>query len=760
MTPIYLSINLQMNTLYIRVLCFAVFSFFFSVGLRAQTTFQIIDESTKKPVEGASYQCGKQKGQSDSQGKIFLKEHNPEFLLITHIGYLTKQLSSVDIQKAVNRGWIGLVPAENILLNPVTVYALKGKAAKDNKKLTNGEWIQHDAGQVLQQIPGFSAIRKSGDFGFDPVFRGGKADQIAVLTDGGLTSLAACPNRMDPPTSQVLISQTEVVEILKGPHSFRYGPVTTAIINFKTTDPEFSHCQKLFGRVNGGLESNGGLYRIEGLAGIRTQNMQWAAVGSYSKGQSYKDGKGSVIPAGFARGSLGLQADFNIKQKNILSFAATRSYARKVDFPTLMMDLLTDDSWMLQGRYKVKYTNKQLTGWNTQVYASFVDHLMGNNHRPETGKMADAETAVNTRVFGGRTEMVLKSAKSEAFIGLDGKYEQEDGNRVRSNIRMGPMKGKTVIDTVWQNSNIARVGVFGEWHYQLLQYKLALSGRLDLVHGTANNPSSKFKDLYPQLAATDVNPSLSIGISRQWHNNWFAGLWLGRGVRSAGITERFINSMQIGIDPFEVVGNPQLKPEANQQTDLMIGYKSSNTSIQWNGFASIVSNYISAQKTNTSPRFGAPGVRQFVNLDKALLVGFEFSWAQQYLPGLAHQVSAAYTYGKNKGNGHPLPQIAPFDLRYQLEGKLWKNRILPFAQLRWVAAQNRFDKDYGEVATPEFTTINMGIKTEIVRNFQVTASFNNLLNRAYREHLSRFIKPGFPLNSPGRSFSVVASYSF
>ena len=87
-----------MNTLYIRVLCFAVFSFFFSVGLRAQTTFQIIDESTKKPVEGASYQCGKQKGQSDSQGKIFLKEHNPEFLLITHIGYLTKQLSSVDIQ--------------------------------------------------------------------------------------------------------------------------------------------------------------------------------------------------------------------------------------------------------------------------------------------------------------------------------------------------------------------------------------------------------------------------------------------------------------------------------------------------------------------------------------------------------------------------------------------------------------------------------------------------------------------------------------
>lgn len=749
-----------MKIIYKQTISIIIITLFSLISLQAQNTLQIIDKETRKPVAGVSFQYEYEKGQSDREGKIYLKNTSGDVLEITHIGYAMLQLCQPGLNDAFQRGWIELQPANEVLLNPVTVYALKGKAAKENMKLSNGEWIQHDAGQVLQQIPGFSAMRKSGDFGFDPVFRGFKLDQLNILTNGGLATLAACPNRMDPPTSQVLVSQVERVEILKGPHSFRYGPATGAVINFKTAEPEFTHHPKAFGRINGGYETNGEIARTEGVIGVRTDKMQIAGIGSYSKGNDYKDGNESIIPARFGRGSVGLQSDFNIRQKNILSLSATRSFARKVDFPTLMMDLINDDSWMLQGEYKIKYNNKKITGWNTQLYASFVDHLMGNNYRPEAGKMADAETAVNTKVFGGRTEWVLRSGLSELIAGLDAKHEQEDGNRVRSNIRMGAMKGNTVIDTVWQDSRIARGGAFAEWHYQLQEFRLAVSGRLDAVYGTAKNPSSKFKAQYAEVEATDVNPSLSVGISRQWPGNWYTGLWLGRGVRSAGIPERFINSMQIGIDPYEMLGNPQLKPEANHQTDLIVGYKSANTSVEWNGFASMVTNYISSVKTNIPPRFGAPGVRQYVNLNKAFLTGFEFNWMQQWIPELMQQLTAAYTYAKNNDNGEPLPQIAPFDLRYSLEGRLWENKMLPYAQLRWVAKQNRVASDFGEAKTPEFTTMNIGVKSELMKNLQVTASVNNIFNRAYREHLSRFISPTLPLNSPGRSFVIMASISF
>ncbi|MFA6515449.1 MAG: hypothetical protein WCT42_04305, partial [Candidatus Paceibacterota bacterium] len=59
-------------------------------------------------------------------------------------------------------------------LSPVSVYALKGKPVNKYLKLTHADWVKHDAGEVLLQVPGFSSIRKSGDFGFDPVFRGFK----------------------------------------------------------------------------------------------------------------------------------------------------------------------------------------------------------------------------------------------------------------------------------------------------------------------------------------------------------------------------------------------------------------------------------------------------------------------------------------------------------------------------------------------------------------------------------------------------------
>ena len=747
-----------MKFLYLKIVLFVFSLVFFVNNSYSQTRLLLKDKVTSLPVTGASYLSANQKGESDENGYITLIDQHS--LSITHISYLPVQLNHNELATAIKEGMIFLLPSDQTL-NPVTVYAVKGKSDPNNLKLNNGDWVQHDAGQVLQQIPGFSSIKKSGGFGFDPVFRGFKLDQLNILTNGGLTSLAACPSRMDPPTSQVLISQVEKIEIQKGPHSFRYGPAFGAVINFKTAEPEFSEQVKPFGRVNAGYESNGEIYRTEGMIGAKTKKAQIAATGSYSKGHDYRDGNDSIIPAGFGRGSIGLQADFRVKEANLASFSATRSFARNTNFPTLMMDLLKDDSWMLQGQYKANASGKWYTHWHSQLYASFVDHLMGNNLRPAMGKMSNPETDANTKVFGGRTELAITSAKSELFVGLDAKHEDEDGYRKREMIA-GPMAGRTFIDTIWQDSRISRGGVFSEWHYALDGFKLAVSGRLDVVHANALNPNSKFKAQYETVESTDVNPSLSIGISRQWTDNWFTGLWLGRGVRSAGIPERYINYLQIGIDNYDMLGNPEIKPEANQQTDLIVAYKSAKTFIQLNGFGSIVSDYISAVVDPSLKEVsnGAPGVRRYINIDRALLAGFEFSWNQLFIPQLQQQFNVSYTYGKNDVTGKPLPQISPMDFRYLLEGRFIENKLMPYVQLRHVLKQERVADDYKESRTPEFTTVNLGIKTEPVKNLMVTAALNNLFDRAYREHLSRFIRPTLALNAPGRSFVIMASYSF
>jgi iron complex outermembrane receptor protein len=728
------------------------------INLQAQQTIILKDKKTQIPIENANFYVGKQKGQSDKNGTILVTVANNDRLIITHISYETLELKYDDVAAAIQKGWIELNPSAAVYLNPVTVYALKGKAVQETVKLGNGDWVQHDAGQVLQQIPGFSAIKKSGAFGYDPVFRGFKLDQLNILNDGALTSTAACPNRMDPPTSQVLISQVQQIEILKGPHSFRYGPSMGAVINFKSVPAEFSSDTKPFGRITTGYESNGEIYRTEGSVGLRTKKVQLTATGSYSKGHNYTDGNDSIIPARFSRGSVGLTADVLVKSSHLLKVSATRNFARNTDFPTLLMDLLSDDTWMVQGQYKITGKNKWYAHWNTQMYASFVDHKMGNLLRPASQSMQATVDAV-TDTWGGRTEFTVLG-KSQLFFGADMKYETADGNRLRKMIT-GPMAGKTFIDTIWQNGEIARAGIFGEWHHQLNQYKLVVSGRLDAVHAKANNTSAKFIKQYADNENTDINSSISAGISRQWNNKWQAGLWLGRGVRSANLTERYINSLQIGMDPYEMLGNPQLKPEANNQADVMIGYKTTNTTVQWNGYASLVSNYISSVMNSAiAPCFGAPGVRQYVSIDEAIIYGFEFSWQQQLLPVLQQQFTVAYTYGKNNGTDKPLPEIAPMDFRYRLEAITFKNKLVPYTQVRYAVKQNRIADDFGEKVTPAFTTVDLGVKTELIKELQVTLAVNNLFNEAYREHLSRYIRPTLPLNSTGRSIVLMASYNF
>lgn len=430
-------------------------------------------------------------------------------------------------------------------LSPVSVYALKGKPTHRSLKLTHADWVKHDAGEVLLQIPGFSSIRKSGDFGFDPVFRGFKWEQVSILNDGGLTAHAACPNRMDPPSSQVMINQVEKIEVIKGPHNFRFGPATGAVVNFKTADPVFSSQKEIFGRINIGGESNGNIFRTEGQLGMRGKNIQVSLAGSYSNGQDYRDGSGTIIPAVFNRGAINLNAAYQVKQNQVASVNITRNFARNTSFPTLMMDLLSDDTWMIQGKYQVKSANRWYSQWNTQVFTSFVDHQMGNGLRPASATML-SHVFSNTQTSGGRTEFQIKRNNQTIYLGADLKYEYANGNRTRT-MMTGMMAGKTFTDTLWQKASLLHTGFFGHFDKTIGKYELTLSSRIDLVHAKPRAVSAKYAGTNTDLETVDLNPSISAGINRIFSRSFQAGLWLGRGVRSASITEKFINFLPAGL---------------------------------------------------------------------------------------------------------------------------------------------------------------------------------------------------------------------
>ncbi|MCU0394784.1 MAG: TonB-dependent receptor [Chitinophagaceae bacterium] len=726
----------------------------------AQSTIVIEDAITRKPVADASFAYGVQKGQSNVAGQINIRIQPGVSLHLTHIAFQALVLNPEALAQVVQEGRVALQPAAASELGPVAVYGLRARHVRQTVSLTHGDWVQHDAGQVLQQVSGFGAVRKSASFGADPVFRGFSKDQLTIVNDGGLTAHAACPNRMDPPSSQVMINQVQEIEVLKGPHSFRYGPGMGAVINFKSTPPVFTDQPDWFGRFSTGYESNGQVLRTEGMAGMSNRHLRLAAVGSYSEGNDYKDGSGTMIPAQFSRGAAGLQAAWQLNERQLLQGQVSRNFARNTAFPTLAMDLLSDDTWMTQVQFTDKTTHKWYQQWHTQVYASWVDHSMGNKLRPTSASML-ATTHAQTANMGGRTEWTVQRKQWNLVAGLDYRYESANGLRTRQML-MGPMAGKTFTDSVWQNGLVQRAGTFAEYHLMLGAYKLAVSARADVVQGRADQPAARFAAFYQDLNRTDVNISVSAGISRNLGQHWQAGAWLGRGVRSAGILERYVYLLPVGVDPYEMLGNPQLSPEANHQADLRLGYKHENTKIELNGFVSVVHNYISSViRPDLKPSSAtAPGVRQYINISQAHLWGFELLWQQQLGSALQQQMTWQYTRGANADIDQPLPEIPPMEWRYQLEASVWQGRLQPYGSVRYAWQQNRNATQFGEKPTDSFVVADAGVKASPWKMLQLSFAVTNLLDATYREHLSRYMPMGMPMNAPGRSFVLMAAISW
>ncbi|WP_332913786.1 TonB-dependent receptor plug domain-containing protein [Algoriphagus boritolerans] len=193
---------------------------------------------------------------------------------------------------------------------------------KKTKKIliSDQERLHHDAGAILGLDPVVSGIRKSSSFGFDPVMRGFKYDQLNIVVNGLQSANAACPNRMDPPTSQVALNRIREVEILKGPHALRYGIGLGGTINYIQEAPNFTSFPGIYGRISSMFETNGDVWRNDARVGFQGSKYDIGILGSYSAGNDYLDGDGNPIPANFKRGTIGLYADFLATQKDLVQF--------------------------------------------------------------------------------------------------------------------------------------------------------------------------------------------------------------------------------------------------------------------------------------------------------------------------------------------------------------------------------------------------------------------------------------------------------
>ena len=642
-----------------------------------------------------------------------------------------------------------------------------------------------DVGDYLRSIPNVSGIRKGGG-AIDPVVRGFKFSQLNVVMDGGMKIENGCPNRMDPVAAHVEMEELSLINVVKGPYELTYGPALGGVINLQTEDPHPYAQFEIHGNAMFGYETNWeGAKEYFSIYGGNSK-IYFRASGGYRKYGDYSSGKAdgetNTYSTSFTKYNYGAKVGWAITPKQSILAAYSESHGRDVMFPALTMDEKSDDTRMMSMDYSAKNMSEVITSLDVKIYQTDVSHLMDNSNRETWAAkqmVADVD-AINT---GGKAILGIKIKNQNLSAGMDFENIYKDGVRTMTMMMMGTTSTKRF--NLWNKAVIQNGGVFAGYTTSFKSFKLDAAIRVDFNNADSEDTLKLIKngvEYFNETASQFVNLSANLGLTHKITEKLSVSLAIARGTRSPNMLERYIKLLSVGYDNYDYLGNPQLKPETNNEVDLTFKYSDPKLgNIYVNGFYSYVQDYISAEMLPSSvimpATLGAPGVKQFVNVDKATFTGFEVGYTSPQAYKLGISLVAAMTYGRipevtkyiitaGKVTGDTLitndalPEIPPFETTIGINYRLLKGKLIPKISYRLVSAQKHVSEAFYEMETPGFSLLNFSVAYTVTKNINLNAGVNNIFDVSYYEHLNRkIIGSTEKLYEPGRMFFVTLNLS-
>ncbi|AJY15833.1 TonB-dependent copper receptor [Burkholderia multivorans] len=617
-----------------------------------------------------------------------------------------------------------------------------------------------DGADYLKTIPGFTSIRSGGTNG-DPVLRGMFGSRLNVLANG-MPTLGACPNRMDAPTSYIAPESYDKVTVVKGPQTVLYGPGASAgTVLFERTTPRFERPGMRFdGSVVGGSFGRND-QNVDVTAG--TPDFYGRVIANHAHAQDYRDGNGRTVPSQWdkwnADAALGWTPDAHTRVE--LTAGTGDGYAR---YAGRGMDgaHFRRDTFGLS--FDKRHLGDVLDRIEARVYYNEADHVMDNYtlRQPDPASSMPMRMAseVRRRTVGARAAATWRFGNAFKLVtGVDAQ-----SNRLDSRAAMGR---QNYGDQPWDaQATMWNAGAFGELTWYATEAARVIGGaRVDYASARdkrattggmmTSRPNPTFDD-----DRARVLPSGFVRYERDLASlpvTWYAGI--GHAERYPDYWELF--SAKRGpagsVNAFSAV-----QPEKTTQLDIGAQYKSDRLDAWVSAYAGYVQDFILFDYAS-----GTMGSTTRASNVNAQIMGGEAGVGWRPIAPLRIETSVAYAWGRNATSGDPLPQMPPLEARVGLEytrgawsaGGLW----------RVVAPQHRYALNEGNVVGKDFGpsagfgVLSLHAQYNLSKTVQISVGVDNLLNKAYAEHLNLAGNAGFgypanaPVNEPGRTAWVRVS---
>lgn len=712
---------------------------------------KVIDAQNGNALPGASLSIPELKliATTGPTGEFRFK-NTPEkgkFLIeIRYIGYQTLS-QTVDLSNSSNL---------NFQLNQSTIEArevvITGSASStDNRKnstsvaLMGKEQLTRQSTNIvdaISRIPGVSQISTGGGIS-KPVIRGLSYNRVITLADGAKQEGQQWGDEHGIEVDQFGVGR---VEVLKGAASLLYGsdalggvinlidelPAAEGevrgefLTNFSTANNMIASSLMLHGNKNGLIWR----LRASGKSAIAYQNpemripntgfkeLNWGAQLGLNKrwGYAHLNVSNFSSEIGLPDFELNNNGEFEDEDGNVLSSKQIQSRSLLLPFQDVVHRKIALNSNLLLGSGRLRS--------NITFQNNLRKEFEHETHHPAL--FFDLKTlSYDFKYFGEEKN------GWEPVWGLSGGFQHSEN------------KGEEFLIPNYQSREI---GIFTYLKKSWSNTTLNLGSRLDYrkINGEALEDAGE--TIFNALSNRFTNLSGAIGFTHELGDNWNVKANVGSAFRAPNIAELGSNGVHEGTFRFEV-GNAGLKPERSFYSDFSWGFNTEKIGAEWSVFYNQINNYI-YYRQNGNETIIAEGetfpLFRFVQ-DRALLTGTEFSLTLHPVELLHLESSFAYTRGQNLETDTPLPFIPAGvwrnEIRLEPKIKGLKNSYLALG-LDQFFSQNRTDTF--ELGSPAYRLLNASMSTELKLGKQfvrLQITGNNLLNKAYFDHLSRF-KPG------------------
>ncbi len=657
---------------------------------------------------------------------------------------------------------------------------------------------QSDIGTMLRAMPNTSGIRRGGS-AIDPVYRGFRNNQLLITTNTGLHIEGGCPNRMDPTTSHIDAEEVQLLRWETGSNMLLYGQAIGGVMVMKIIDPQPRQIWGIDLKLKSGFESNYNGFSNNISINGGNKKLFFSLNGGNKSYGNYTDGRGTTIKSSFQKDFVSSKNGIALKQNQHLILNYTRSEARDVQFPALPMDENYDYTDIINLSY-ILYDSAKNENLRVNAYHVRVNHKMDNFNRlqasqvvPPSTSIMRAESAVDAITTGLNFKKTFHFSHLYGNIGADFSQIDKDGTRTRKMIMT--MSGLTTVsskyDNLWKESTIRNIGTYGQISYPIESIRSLITGTLRYdghQHFSADTFNLVKNELKYFTNDNHYNHSISYGFRYDFKPTPTILITLDAvsAMRSPNMNELYIKRMIVGFDNYDYLGNPNLKPERNNQLTLNSRITGKYGILGINLFASKVTDYIGGILLPPSiigvATQGALGVKQFSNIGNAQFYGGELVLNSKQLNSFEFGATAGYTYAVLEEvikydivnnqvvsstilENDPLPEIPAMSTSGWIIYKISSLNIVPRLSVEYTLPQKNISKANYEESTPDYLLVNSSIRYTLKKWATIDVGVNNIFNQSYYSHLNRRVVSSNPLEKiklyePGRVFFVNLKLDF